>query len=198
MKKILILTTTLAMFTTLNANDTLNTLVEKKIQREPLASVSISRGVGKILKMTLDAFMERGKLIPRMPAEYLNEATQNVLKGFLKKRYDEITISEALGYALFKELELMKITFPKNLNAAERGYRAKRIFDGLGENIVYKKKHLEDLYYLSGEIENNKAHFLLTTNKYKDRGIEGLANQVRIMLNSQGYNKANRRFGIKL
>ncbi len=191
MRKIIILTTSLLLVSSgINATDTLNKLVETKIEQAPVMEaprpINPTKVAGLTIKLVIKAFKESVGLTRRLSFE---EFTKLSIISLVKTdSLKEVSFIKGLGYALFKEMNEAGLQVSRGLRARTVGYRMNDLFKKLGYDIVKTRQNLENLYFLTKDnVQYEKALSIMKDNpKIK---LDELAGQVRAEIIAENGNK---------
>ncbi len=176
MKKIVILTTSLMLVSGgINATETLNKLVETKIEQSPITmeAPAPTIPVGVVFKAMMQVLKKAAKLTDELPYDEIAK----ILKISMKEVKELNSSSKAIGKALLEDMIALDIKIAKNIELERLGSRAIELSSRLGDNILETRKNVEDFYMLTKEGYNFRAIIILEENPTIKLGE--LASQVR-------------------
>lgn len=175
MKKIVILTTSLLLVSGgINATETLNKLVDKKIEQTTATmEASLPSVPGSALKAIWKIIKTASKLIDELP---YNVIAKNI--GVSINDAMEMSVDETVGKALLKDLSDLNIKVADNFDIGIMGLRARKLLIAMDENAIKTKKNIKSLQSLTrSDVEFIKAKNILKENP--DITLDELALKVR-------------------
>lgn len=195
MKKLVILTTSLLLVSGgINATETLNKLIETKVETSMSAPAPLPIvPVGTVTKLVFKSFKAAIKLIDEMPYHKIlcKEELCNDIKSlfkidpkdmvkFLDKDEMIKAMNKVMGGAVLQDMMELNLTVMKNADLEKIGGRAKELMEKLGDDIIKTRQNLEDFYMLTRDGYNGEAIAILDNlKKGKTITLDKLASQVR-------------------